>query len=401
MSPSPRPLAPEPGDPDGRARIAGRLEQSVGRLSTTALQRMEREMRWFRDLDPQERSWIGLVVQAGIAAFVEWYRDPQAASPSLRTEIFGNAPRAFAGRISLQRTVAMVRLSIEVVEENVTEVLGRADAEPVFEALTRYGREVAFATAEIYARAAEMRGAWDARLEALVVDSVLRGETDGEVESRASALGWTVEGHLITMVGPVPLSDRQPAGDPIDDVRRLAHENGVRSLAAIQGDRLVVILGCGTRTPPLAELSGSFGPGPVVLGPPVDDLVDVPASAAAALAGYRCARAWDGVPRPVATDDLLPERALSGDASARAHLVEEIHQPLAEAGPVVLDTLRGYLDGGGSLEGTARALFVHANTVRYRLRRAHEVTGLDPTDARDSYTLRVALTLGRLIPPGE
>jgi DNA-binding PucR family transcriptional regulator len=44
-------------------------------------------------------------------------------------------------------------------------------------------------------------------------------------------------------------------------------------------------------------------------------------------------------------------------------------------------------------------LFVHANTVRYRLRRAADVTGLTPTDPRDAYTYRVALTLGRLAAP--
>ena len=48
------------------------------------------------------------------------------------------------------------------------------------------------------------------------------------------------------------------------------------------------------------------------------------------------------------------------------------------------------------MEAAARALFVHANTVRYRLRRIHEVSGYSPTDPRDAYALRLALTLGRL-----
>ena len=72
--------------------------------------------------------------------------------------------------MSLHQTVEMVRLTIEVVEENVGEAVGEQDAPPVRESIIRYAREVAFATAEVYARAAEMRGAWDARLEALVVD---------------------------------------------------------------------------------------------------------------------------------------------------------------------------------------------------------------------------------------
>ena len=51
---------------------------------------------------------------------------------------------------------------------------------------------------------------------------------------------------------------------------------------------------------------------------------------------------------------------------------------------------------GGSLEGTARELFVHPNTVRYRLRRVADVTGLTPTIPRDAWSLRMALALGRL-----
>ena len=66
------------------------------------------------------------------------------------------------------------------------------------------------------------------------------------------------------------------------------------------------------------------------------------------------------------------------------------------AGGGLLDTLVTFLDQGLQVEAAARALFVHANTVRYRLKRIHEVTGYSPTDPRDGYALRLALTLGRL-----
>jgi DNA-binding PucR family transcriptional regulator len=41
-------------------------------------------------------------------------------------------------------------------------------------------------------------------------------------------------------------------------------------------------------------------------------------------------------------------------------------------------------------------LFVHPNTVRYRLRRVAEITGRNPADARDALVLRIALAVGRL-----
>ena len=60
------------------------------------------------------------------------------------------------------------------------------------------------------------------------------------------------------------------------------------------------------------------------------------------------------------------------------------------------DLQAAFLETGGALESTARTLFVHANTVRYRLRRVAEVCGQSPSEARGAFTLRVALALGRL-----
>jgi DNA-binding PucR family transcriptional regulator len=172
------------------------------------------------------------------------------------------------------------------------------------------------------------------------------------------------------------------------------------ALMAVQGDRLVVVLG-GVDNPDKAGAAvvRHFGEGPVVIGPVVPDLLHAHISSRAAVAGLRAASGWPDAPRPVTSDDLLPERALSGDGHARRQLVTEVFGPLRDASPSTLETVSVFLDHGGSIEGTARAMFVHANTVRYRLRRAADITGLSPTDPRHAYTYRVALTLGRLSPP--
>jgi DNA-binding PucR family transcriptional regulator len=108
------------------------------------------------------------------------------------------------------------------------------------------------------------------------------------------------------------------------------------------------------------------------------------------------APAWPDAPRPVSSDELLPERALDGDADAVRVLVTSAYQPLLAGGAALLDTLTAYLEQGSSLEATARMLFVHPNTVRYRLRRVTELTGYTPSDGRDGFTLWAAIILGRL-----
>jgi DNA-binding PucR family transcriptional regulator len=105
---------------------------------------------------------------------------------------------------------------------------------------------------------------------------------------------------------------------------------------------------------------------------------------------------WPGAPRPVHSWELLPERALLGDAAAVRTLNDFLVTPLGKGGDTLTSTLDAYLDSGGSVESCARELFVHPNTVRYRLKRIAEVTGRDPTNPRDAYVLRVAATVGRL-----
>jgi DNA-binding PucR family transcriptional regulator len=137
------------------------------------------------------------------------------------------------------------------------------------------------------------------------------------------------------------------------------------------------------------------------VGQQVPDLYGATASARAALAGLQAATPWPDAPRPVLASDLLPERALDGDDEARHYLVEQVYEPMCAAGAPLLDTLTTYLEQGSSLEATARLLFVHPNTVRYRLRRVTELTGLVPTDGRAAFTLRIALALGRFAARSE
>jgi len=380
----------------GKAETLAWLRRISGDLASATIKRLEDSLPWYAEMPPARRSAVGLVAQAGISAFIQWFDDPNS-TPWIAADIFAAAPRELLRSVSLTQTLQLIRVTVEVTEERVA---GRG--EDLREGILLYSRDVAFAAADVYARAAEARGLWDARLEALVVDSILTGEADDELPSRIAALGWHGHGEVAVLVGTTP-----PQLD-VDQLRRLARKLGVDVLIGVQGLRLVLVIG--RADPPAREematelpfteiarqLEPGFGKGHLVLGPTVLALVDAGQSARAALAGFAVARAWRNAPRPVEADDLLPERALAGDSVAKHTLVERIYRPLNTHSADLVITLWSYLDNGRSLEATARELFVHPNTVRYRLKKVSDVIGWDATGPREALILQTALILGSI-----
>ncbi|MEV6525772.1 helix-turn-helix domain-containing protein [Longispora sp. NPDC051575] len=374
------------------------IERAAGALATQSVSKMEDTLGWFRELPADQRSWVMLVAQAGVRSFLEWLRG-EGTPGEVSDEVFDAAPRELARSITLQHTVALIKVTIDVVEEQVPHLAAPGEEAELRIAVLRFSREIAFAAARVYARAAETRGAWDARLQALLVDALLRGDSSDVLASRAAALGWTDASPVAVAVG------RSPGGEAsavLHVLHRYARRMGVEILGGVHGDRLVVVLGGAADPLATAEkLLGGFGEGPVVVGPAVASLDEATESARAALSGFRAAPAWPAAPRPVATTELLPERAIAGDPEARRILRTDIYGALTKAGGELLDTLDAFFAVGGVLESAARQLFVHPNTVRYRLRRIAEVTGLSPMNPREAFALRVALTIGRLDPVGS
>ena len=376
-----------------------KIERHAGKLASSAVSRMDETLPWFRALPADQRSWVMLVAQAGVRSLVEWLRSGgtiAASTQEISDEVFAAAPRALARSITLTQTVALIKVTIDVAEAEVSALAADGEEEALATAILRFSREIAFSAARVYARAAESRGAWDARLQALLVDALLRGESPDVLASRAAALGWADAPPVAVVVG------RSPGGDitaVLHAVYRAARRARVEVIGGVHGDRLVVVIG-GASDPfaTAGQLASSFGDGPIVVGPAVPSLDLATESARAALAGFRAAPAWPGAPTPVRADDLLPERALAGDSEARRVLRHDAYGALARAGGGLLETLDAFFTAGGVLESAARELYVHPNTVRYRLKRVAEVTGMSPLDGRDAFALRMSLAIGRLDP---
>ena len=123
------------------AETVRRMERATGALGTAAIAAMDERLPWFRNMSAENRSWLGLVAQAGIAAFLDWIKHPERDRPAL-TEVFGTAPRELARAVSLQHAVEMVRVIIDAVEAQVDELAAPGGEAELREAVLIYAREI-------------------------------------------------------------------------------------------------------------------------------------------------------------------------------------------------------------------------------------------------------------------
>src|SRR5699024_9909016 len=210
-------------------------------------------------------------------------------------------PKGLGQGLSLQQTVQLVRSPLEYFELVMPRIThNERQRGLMIAAVLKFGRELGFTAASVYAAAAENRGAWDTRMEAMIVDAVVRGDRHADLTSGASALNWDPTTPATVIVGS-PRTELGLAAVPA--VHNAAVSSGRHALAVVQGARLVVILSGRLESPgeiPPAVLDAFAADASVVLGHTVDSLVEAPESAAEALSGATAVNGWPGAPRPAA-----------------------------------------------------------------------------------------------------
>lgn len=244
------------------------------------------------------------------------------------------------------------------------------------------------------------------RVRTVLFECLFNHLTDERVESLFTILGFEHDFDCYTIAGYPARSAARTA----KEIEKIVADFGGVCLTAkrpIGNSTAVVALirPVGAATPEIIcnTIAPSFAADrPIALGPQRTGADGAMRSIQATLYCLQAAPALAAtvqpLPRPLRTDDALPERALIGDADARDELVRVVYGSLTAAGPddPTLLTVSTFLKFGGSLETTAKELNVHPNTIRYRLKRAAESTGWDATDPREAYVLITAIALGRV-----
>jgi hypothetical protein len=246
--------------------------------------------------------------------------------------------------------------------------------------------------ADAYTEVATESARYDEKARLAVVDSLLEGRytKPEEFEDAARVLQLPAAGPFVVVYGE---------SDAALGLSRMVGFGDLRSVWRRLPDGEVGVVAVG-RTADLRALRKSLegGSSAVGISPPVSGLPLIPAALSRARIARACLAPGEvGVigfgERPVST--LVAGAPKLARELARDVLRDLLTLPAAER-DVLLVTLRAWFTEHGSARDAAERLFVHPNTVRYRIRRVQELTGRDVGDPRGVAELYLAVESVRL-----
>jgi hypothetical protein len=276
--------------------------------------------------------------------------------------------------------------------DDPAELVAASDLSSAF--MFAYVDRISDVLVETYGTERERTARGAEQLRAETVRAILAGEAIDE-EAAVRRLGYEVRRHHVAL----------RIASTGSEVRGLERAVGEAAAALGPGEPLVVPAGVasldawwGSYEPIDTGALAAYGPPEgirVAFGEPAHGVAGFRRSHEEAVQAARLAALAGGTSAPVTSyrNIELVSLLASDLARARVFVAGRLGPLAADTEPAerLRETVRAYLAAGGSSTRVARELFVHQNTVAYRIKRAEELLGRRATD--DPVELLCALTL--------
>lgn len=259
--------------------------------------------------------------------------------------------------------------------------------------------ELASQVTEAYRGALVDRARRDGQTRSVLVGTLLDGDgTHAEqLWETADALDLRSGSDFVIVSAQCPA----PGVEGLPDIERALRKQNVASAWRLVNEHQdgLVVLRFGFDPTQLKAFLSDRATTSVGLSAPFQRLEE--AAEAKRAARVACIASGHGAAGVLAYDDDPLAILLASVPDQAAHLSRSLLGPVLDLPPedsaLLLDTARGWLAERGSTSTAARILHVHRNTVRYRLRRLEELTGLDLADPADTARLQIALEAVRIL----
>jgi hypothetical protein len=236
-----------------------------------------------------------------------------------------------------------------------------------------------------------------------LLENLLAGRVPGEAETESLGLSLEPDADLLVAVAWL----REAPEDQVDRAlasaaNAIAASLGPRALVVVRQDEVAAVVPLASRSPEAIGVALDVARTTAQAEHGISLLIGVSGVCRGLtevgphyLEAHQALRRTS-LDRPIVSlSELSPFEHLvaSVDRSTRRSIAKEASRLDGNGSGGLLETLRTYLDSDLDVNRTAEALYVHPNTVRYRLRRIGELTGHDPQRLSGQVEL---LTIARL-----
>jgi len=288
-------------------------------------------------------------------------------------------------------------LLVERADEDGHDVLLRAAAD-----IWAVTDELSAAVTDAYRSTLVDRARRDGQMRAVLVGTLLDGEgpAEGQHWEAATLLDLSRDADFVVVSARCPA----PGIEALPDVSRVLRRRNVTGAWRLDHEHHegVVALPRGFGVERLVEELTPLAGGPVGVSAVFSRLDQ--AADGCRQARLAASSATPGLAEVVRYDDRPLAVLLAGTPDGGEELVRRLLGPVlalpADDAAVILETARTWLASDGSTSTAAKALHLHRNSVRYRLRRLEELTGHDLARPVDAAQLYVALEAARILALG-
>ena len=376
------------------ADLAGALGDRLAPTVDAVARNVSESVPAFADIDdPKFQRDVHAAVQVAVERFLDLIGTDQPALPPKVREAFVALGAAEAREdrspdVLLAALRAASRGLLRAASQVLAEVRPLTSGEllDLADAVTAYVDELVAAGTDGYAQQLREQAGETDRRRRLLGELLLRGNAaEAAVLSAASDVGWT----RLSDVVPVLLPSEHAR-----DARFRYRADGI----VLDREHDAVLLVHGGRRTDRAQLTQALRGRGAVVGPTLAWPRTPEGVRLAELTAQLVGDPSSGVAStgdPVFADDHLALLALQGEPGALGVLAARRLAPLADL-PVnqrrrLLETLHSSLRNWGARAEVARELFVHPQTVSYRVKRLRELLGDDLDDATAHFELLLIL----------
>jgi sugar diacid utilization regulator len=412
------PAVPAPHDePAPLDAILDELGDRVEAMSDRMLARYQASIPSYRSMPEQTLQQVRQINVTNLTGFIEAMREHRGPGEAELSLIRDSAIKRVREGIPLSALLAAYRLGAQLAWAEAREIAGRGDPERLSAALDlatavmAWVDEVSGAVAQSYLEEYERISTDREASRRDFIDALVGGELTGdEIRARADALGLDPDAPAGVAIIAIDPGDAGEVRAAQHQVRGMLDEiRSARGVPALRGNEIVMLYhrhpdasSNDTAEALAAELrpilgraragtNASLHAGVGKLREPLTDLAGSYREASIALTA---ARAGSSAPVALYGEVVVEELILRERGVSRR--LAQILDPLSDH-PDLMTTLREYIEHGPALPTVARRLFLHPNTVAYRLSRIRELTGRDPKTPAGISELYLALRATQLV----